>query len=118
MFQTTLARLVAQAGARWAMIAGVDGVLLETDNAAFRAEAEGLAAEYAAFYRASRKATTDTDMGALKSALLVAENAKIVFQALTADYLLIVLLTQEAHSGKAFFEMSRIAEILARELTY
>jgi predicted regulator of Ras-like GTPase activity (Roadblock/LC7/MglB family) len=117
MFQSILAKLVAQTRARWAMIVGSDGVLLETDNRFFRTEAEGLAAEYATFYRASRKAATDTDMGGLRSSMLVVDQGKLLFQVLTVDYVLILLLAGEEPAGKAFFEMTRLTEPLVQELT-
>ncbi len=116
MFQTILARLVARTGARWGMIVGCDGVLLETDDRAFRAEAEGMAAEYATFLRESRKAAGNTDMGSLLSSLLVTDQAKIVLQPLTADYFLALCLQPDAHAGRAFFEISRAAESLEEEL--
>lgn len=118
MFRSTLARLVAQAGARWAMIVGSDGVLLETDDPSFHVEAENLAAVYAAFYRASRKAATDTDMGGLHASLLVVERGKLLLQALTDDYFLLLFLAGHEHTGKAFFEMSRAATPLIHELSY
>jgi predicted regulator of Ras-like GTPase activity (Roadblock/LC7/MglB family) len=118
MFQSILARLAARAGARWAMITGADGVLLETNSGAFRAEAEGLAAEYAALFRASRKAASDTDMGGLKGSVLVTDQGKILFQTLTADYFLILFLETESHAGKAFFEISRASGPLKQELVY
>ena len=118
MFQSILAKLVVQAGARWAMIVGADGVLLETDCRSFRAEADGLAAEFAAFYRASRKAAADTDLGEIHSTTLDTDHGKILFQTLTPDYFLILLLEPEAHAGKAFFEMSRVTKPLEQELVY
>ena len=38
MFQSILSKLKTRAGARWAMIVGNDGVLLETDTPAFHAD--------------------------------------------------------------------------------
>jgi predicted regulator of Ras-like GTPase activity (Roadblock/LC7/MglB family) len=117
MFQSMLAKLVAQTHARWAMIVGSDGVLLETDNRFFRTEADCLAAEYAAYYRASRKAAADTDMGGLLSSMLVVGQGKLLFHAITSDYVLILLLAGEEPAGKAFFEMTRLSEPLVQELS-
>jgi predicted regulator of Ras-like GTPase activity (Roadblock/LC7/MglB family) len=118
MFQSILSTLVARTGARWAMIAGTDGVLLETNSEDFRAEAEGLAAEYATLYRASRKVASDTAMGALKSSVLVTDQGKTVFQTLTADYFLILALEAESYVGKTFYEISRASGTLEEELVY
>jgi predicted regulator of Ras-like GTPase activity (Roadblock/LC7/MglB family) len=118
MFQAILAKLVAQAGARWAMIVGSDGVLLETDHPSFRGEAEPMAAVYAAFYRAARKAATDTDMAGLPICLLELAAGKILLQALTTEYLLVLLLSSQEPAGKGFFEMSRVTTPLARELSF
>jgi predicted regulator of Ras-like GTPase activity (Roadblock/LC7/MglB family) len=118
MFQSILARLVAQSGARWAMIVGTDGVLLETDTKAFRSKAESLAAEYAAFFRASRKAAGDTDLGRLLHSQLVTNRGKLLFQTLTADYFLLLSLEPDAHAGKAFFEIARACGPLEEELVY
>ncbi len=118
MFQSILAKLVARADARWGMIVGNDGVLLETDNREFHSEAEGMAAEYACYFRASRKAAGDTDMGGLLSSLLVAEHGKLLIQALAADYFLVLCLEPEAHAGKAFFEISRATESIDEELVF
>jgi predicted regulator of Ras-like GTPase activity (Roadblock/LC7/MglB family) len=118
MFQTILAKLVSRADARWAMIVGSDGVLLETDKREFHSDAEGMAAEYATYVRASQKAAGDTDMGGLVSSMLVAEQGKLLIQALTADYFLVLCLEPEAHAGKAFFEISRTTESIAEELVF
>ncbi len=118
MFQATLEKLVAQTGARWAMIVGNDGVLLETDRVSFRGEAESMAAVYAAFYRAARKTATDTDMTGLPTCLLELDPGKILLQALTAEYFLVVFLSTQEPTGKAFFEMSRVKAPLARELSF
>ena len=118
MFQSILSKLVTRTGARWAMIVGVDGVLPETNSRSFRTQAEGLAAEYGLFYRASRKAAGDTDMGGLLSSLLVTQQGKLLFQTLTGDYFLILLLEPDAHAGKALYEMSRLTETIERELVF
>lgn len=116
MFQSILARLVARAGARWAMIISNDGVLLETDCRSFHTEAEGLAAVYGVCYRAARKAAGETEMGGLHRSALVTDHGKILFQTLTTEYFLILLLEPKAHAGRAFFEMSRFIEPLEQEL--
>jgi predicted regulator of Ras-like GTPase activity (Roadblock/LC7/MglB family) len=118
MFQSILAGLKIRSGARWAMIVGNDGVLLEADNAAFRTEAESLAAEYASFFRASRKAASETDMGGLNGSLLLTEQGKLLLQTLTPDYFLVLSLQAEAHAGKALFEISRAADSLEEALIY
>jgi predicted regulator of Ras-like GTPase activity (Roadblock/LC7/MglB family) len=117
MFQPILEKLVTRAGARWAMIAGTDGVLLETDRRSFHAEAEGLAPECAACYRAARKAASNSDIGVLRSSLLVTDKGKILFHFLTDEYFLVALLPADAHAGKTIFEISRVADPLAQELS-
>jgi predicted regulator of Ras-like GTPase activity (Roadblock/LC7/MglB family) len=118
MFRPILAKLVLQTGARWAMIVGGDGVLLETDNLSFRSEAEGLAAVFAACFRFCCKATSDGDLGNLRSSLLATEQGKILFQSLTDEYFLVVMLDAEAHAGKTFFEITRVTDPLAQELSF
>ncbi|MGD0309304.1 MAG: roadblock/LC7 domain-containing protein [Acidobacteriota bacterium] len=118
MFQSNLARLAARARARWVMIAGSDGVLLETDSRAFRTEAEAIAAQFASLFRISRKVAGDTESGGLQSALLVTEQGKILLQALNEDYILILFLEPDSHAGKAFFEISRAAGPIEKELRY
>jgi len=98
------------------MIVGNDGVVLETDSRSFRAEAEGLAAEFAAFCRTSLKVTIDTDMGGLHSSLLITDYGKILLQTLTPDYFLVMLLQPGAYYGKACFELSRVARPLEHQL--
>jgi predicted regulator of Ras-like GTPase activity (Roadblock/LC7/MglB family) len=117
MFQPTLEKLVAQAQARWGMIVGNDGVLLETDRKEFHQEAEALAAEYAAYIKAARKAVGDTGLGDLHQCLLATESGKILFQILTQDYFLALCLGQGSFAGKACFEISRIIEPLEKELS-
>ena len=118
MFQSILAKLRARAGARWAMIVANDGVLLETDAPAFHAAAESLAAEYATLFRASRKAAGNTDAGELHSSLLVTEQGKLLFQTLTPDYFLVLLLDNTMYAGKALFEVTRASRSLEEELVY
>ena len=117
MFQSILARLVTRSGARWAMIVGSDGVLLETHNQAFRSKAEGLAAIYATLSRALWKTAADTDMGALQDFQLTTEEGKILIRPLTGEYCLIMSLERESLSGKALFEISRASGRLERELS-
>jgi len=117
MFQPILAKLVTRTGARWAMIVGGDGVLLETDNLSFRSEAEAQAAVFAACYRASRKAASDGDLGDLRTSLLATEQGKILFQSLTEEYFLVVLLDARAHAGKTFYEITRVTPPLSQELS-
>jgi predicted regulator of Ras-like GTPase activity (Roadblock/LC7/MglB family) len=118
MFQSDLARLAARARARWVMIAGSDGVLLETDSRAFRAEAEAIAAQFASLFRISRRVAGDTESGGLKNALLVTEQGKILLRALNEEYLLILFLEPDSQAGKALFEISRAAGPLEKELRY
>ncbi len=118
MFQSLLARLVARAGARWAMIVGTDGVLLETDSRSFHTEAEGLAAEYATLYRAARKVAGDTDLGGFHNSLMVTDQGKILLQALASEYFLVLFLEPESPAGKAAFEVARASTSLAQELVY
>ena len=118
MFQPTLEKLVAQAGGRWGMIVGSDGVLLETDSKDFRREAETLAAEYAVYIKAARKAAGNTGLGGLHQCLLATDQGKILFQTLTPDYFLALCLGQSTFTGRACFEISRIIEPLGKELSF
>lgn len=118
MFQSNLAKMATRAGARWAMIAGTDGVLLETDSPAFRAEAEAFAAQFASLFRISHKVAGEVEIGELKSALLVTEQGKVLIQPLNTDYILIMFLEPTAHPGKALFEIARTEGLLEEELAY
>ncbi len=118
MFQSSLVKLAAESGARWAMIAGTDGVLLETDARAFRAEAEALAAQLTSLFRISRKVAEDVGVGCLQSALLVTDQGKIIVQPVNQDYILVLFLELDSHAGKAFFEISRAADLIEKELAY
>lgn len=118
MFQSSLARLAARAKARWVMIAGTDGVLLETDSRAFRTEAEAIAAQFAGLFRISCKVAGDTESGGLQDAILVTEQGKILLRALNEEYILILFLEPGSHAGKAFFEITRAAGPIERELRY
>jgi len=95
-----------------------DGVLLETDTPAFHAAAESLAAEYATLFRTSRKAAGNTDAGELHNSLLVTEQGKLLFQTVTPDYFLVLLLDTTVYAGKALFEVSRATGSLQEELAY
>ena len=118
MFQSNLARLAARAKARWVMIAGSDGVLLETDSRAFRMEAESIAAQFTSLFRTSRQVAGDTDSGELQSAVLATEQGKILLQALNEDYILILFLEPGSHTGTAVFEITRTAASIEKELRY
>jgi predicted regulator of Ras-like GTPase activity (Roadblock/LC7/MglB family) len=117
MFQSTLDKLVARVGARWAMIVGSDGMVLETNRRDFRKEAEAMAAEYAVFFRASRRAATGTGTGNLQRILMATEQGKILFQVLTPDYFLALFLKPASFAGKACFETDRVTGSLQKELT-
>jgi predicted regulator of Ras-like GTPase activity (Roadblock/LC7/MglB family) len=117
MFQEILQDLVVRSGARWAMIAGSDGILLETDTQGFRAEAESLAAEYAVCLRSARKAAGNTAMGAVLQTFVATERGKILFQSLNGDYFLALSLGPQSYAGKANFELGRITESLQKELS-
>jgi predicted regulator of Ras-like GTPase activity (Roadblock/LC7/MglB family) len=117
MFQETLQHLVDRAGARWAMIVGNDGILLETDKRGFRSEAEVMAAEYAVCLRAARKAAGNTEMGMLMTASLATERGKVLLQSLNGDYFLALLLEPESYAGKACYELGRVNQSLQQELS-
>ncbi len=118
MFRETLQNLVNRAGARWAMIVGSDGILLETDQKEFRTEAEAMAAEYAVCLRAARKAAGNTEMGAISQTFLAAERGKILLYNLNEDYFLAMLLEPGSYAGKACFELGRATESLQKELSF
>jgi predicted regulator of Ras-like GTPase activity (Roadblock/LC7/MglB family) len=118
MFQSVLRELVTRTEAQWAMIAGSDGVLLETDTTEFRSEAEALAAELAVLLRASRKASGNIEMGGLLTSLIDAERGKVLLRALPPDYFLAVRLEPDSYPGKAYFEINRLVEPLLKELSF
>ena len=119
MFQSILIDLVKRvSGAQWAMLVGIDGVILETSSALSVSNGEVLAAEYAIFYRASQKATSDTEVGQIKGLVLYTDRGKIVLQSLTSEYFLLMGLKPEASTGKAQFEISRARGDIERELVF
>src|SRR5687767_15763458 len=119
MFQSILIDLVKRvSGAQWAMLVGIDGVILETSSALSLSNGEVLAAEYAIFYRASQKATTETEVGEIKGLVLYTDRGKIILQSLTPEYFLLMGLKLEAYTGKARFEISRARGHIERELVF
>ena len=107
-----------RAGARWAMIVGSDGILLETDQREFRTEAEAMAAEYAVCLRAARKAAGNTEMGTVMQTFLATERGRILLHSLNGDYFLAMLLEPDSYAGKACFELGRATDSLQKELSY
>lgn len=117
MFRTILADLTARTpGARWALIVGADGVPLEADPADIGQAAELLAAEYAGLFRDCMKVTARTAAGDLRGAVLTTDRGRVVMQALTPEYFLLLCLGPQAHSGKALFEIARAREAIVEEL--
>jgi predicted regulator of Ras-like GTPase activity (Roadblock/LC7/MglB family) len=118
MFQAILSNLTKRIrGARWAMVVGVDGVLLETMPATLP-DGELFAAEYAAFYRSARRATAQTGGDDVATAALITRHGKLMFQFLTPEYFLILALDPSGNSGKASFETARVRGMLERELVF
>ncbi len=119
MFQDILARLLRNVkGARWAMVVGLDGVLLDASGPGSTTRGEALAAEYALFHRACQRLLAETASGELQNLLMITDQSKIVCQSLTPEYFLLVSLDPEGHSGRARFEISRARALLEHELVY
>ncbi len=117
MFRTVLAELTRRTpGARWALIGGADGVPLETDPADIGQAAELLAAEYAGLFCDCLKVTARTAAGELQGAVLTTDRGRVVMQALTPDYFLLLGLGPQGHTGKALFEIARAREAIVEEL--
>jgi predicted regulator of Ras-like GTPase activity (Roadblock/LC7/MglB family) len=115
MFRTILGSLTARVeGARWAMVAGSNGGLVESSPQGFD-DAEVIAAEYALLYRAMRR-TVAAQGDELTSATITTDRGKMLFHFLTPDYFLVMALHPASHSGKAAFEVSRARGSLEREL--
>lgn len=117
MFKAILADLLARVkGARWAMVVGVDGVMLEATPTHNHTSAEVLAAEYAVFFRACQKVISETRAGEFQSLVFFTTHGKVMFEFLTAEYFFLMGLDPEGHTGRARFEISRARSQLEREL--
>lgn len=117
MFQTILADLTGRTpGARWALIVGADGVPLESDPADVGQAGELLSAEYAGLFRDCLQVTARTAAGDLQFAVLTTDRGRVVMQALTPEYFLLLCLAPQAHTGKALFEIARAREAIVEEL--
>lgn len=115
MFNMILGNLTQRVqGARWAMVAGSNGGLVESAPAGF-ADADVIAAEYALLYRAMRR-TLAADGDEFENATITTDRGKMLFQFLTPDYFLLMALNPACPSGKAAFEVSRARAPLEREL--
>jgi len=119
MFQTALAELVSRLpGSEWAMIVGLDGVVLEVSHNELRKEAEMLAAEYANLMRASCNTAGRTSIGKVDGLALSTEKGKLMLQSLTPDYILLLRVQPTVLVGKALFEIFRTREAIVGELTF
>jgi predicted regulator of Ras-like GTPase activity (Roadblock/LC7/MglB family) len=118
MFQAILETLLQRTrGARWAMVVGTDGVLLDAAPRGLP-DAEILAAEFASLYRGARKSLAATGGEDLSSVTLLSRKGKLIFQFLTPEYFLMLDLGPTGNSGRASFEIARICGMLERELVF
>jgi predicted regulator of Ras-like GTPase activity (Roadblock/LC7/MglB family) len=115
IFSTLLARVE---GAEWAMVVGLDGIVLESTPAALAPRSDQLAAEYAALVRASQRATAQLGAGTFRGSLLFAAESKIVLEILTPEYFLAMGLSSAGHAARARFEIGRARDLLERELVF
>ncbi|MFH1574343.1 MAG: roadblock/LC7 domain-containing protein [Acidobacteriota bacterium] len=119
MFRSALTHLTSRLpGAEWAMIVGLDGVLLETGSERSPQEAELLAAEYATLLRSSRGVANRTALGELDGMVLATHNGRVMLQSLTPDYFLLLHVQESVLTGKALFEISRTRQALREDLSF
>ena len=119
MFPDILSTLLGRIeGSEWAMVVGLDGIVLESAPAAMGSGADQLAAEYASLVRVSQRATAQLGAGTFRGSLLFATESKIVLEILTPEYFLAMGLTSAGHAARARFEISRARDLLERELVF
>jgi len=119
VFQSILADLLGRVqGAEWAMVVGVDGVVLETTPASPGDFSELRAAVYATFVRACQRAALESRVGDLEGSIVFAARTKILIEMLTPEYFLLFGLSNDGNTGHARFEITRARDLLERELTY
>jgi len=119
MFKPILEKLLDRIpGAQWAVVVGVDGVVIDSSSRAQPPELEILAADYSTQLRSWQRIAEETGTGGVQGSLIFTERGKIVFQMITPDYFLLVGLDEAGISGKARFEVTRSRPEFERELAF
>lgn len=119
MFRSILENLVREvAGARWAIVVGADGVVLEAGLGASGpgVPVETLAAEYALFMKACEGVLAQTGGETLDGFTLSTAESKVVLQPLTPEYFLVMGLDSSGMAGQARHKISRIQPDLERRI--
>jgi len=117
MLHETLTRLLRNVkGAEWAMVVGLDGVLLDACGSPAASCSETVAAEYALLYRACQRVVTETAVGIPQSFAMTTDRSKVLIQTLGPECFLLMSLDSDQPSGRARFEIARARVLLERDL--
>jgi uncharacterized protein len=116
MFREILVKLMNDVkGARWAIVAGGDGVPVDASSEA-SVSTETLAAEYAFFVRACQRVLAETGGDELRGFELLTNRGKVILEPLTPEYFLLMGLEPEGYTGQARFEILRARSLMEQEL--
>jgi predicted regulator of Ras-like GTPase activity (Roadblock/LC7/MglB family) len=102
-------------GADAALIAGMDGIIVERAAKAEAQDLDGLAVEYATLLRRSRHAADDTGLGELQEMLAVTDRHVLLVKLLSNDYFVLLALPPETNVGRARYELRRAQLLLQPE---
>jgi predicted regulator of Ras-like GTPase activity (Roadblock/LC7/MglB family) len=95
-----------------AIVLGHDGLLIDSQSGP-GVDAEDIAARIPAIIGAADELGTATARGELRTAVLEHQNGLAIVSVLSADAILLVLVTPRANIGKLLFELRRNREHIA-----
>lgn len=117
MFESSLARVVSQVGARGAAVLGLDGLTIDAVDATGQLVApEEAAREYASVFKQLAGVAESMEVGAVTDFTAEGAEETLLVRLLTPQYAAVLRIPTEAPPGKGRFYLRVVAPDIVREM--
>lgn len=117
MFESSLARVVSQIGARGAAVLGLDGLTIDAVDATGKLVApEDAAREYALVFKQLAGVAESMEIGAVTDFTVEGADETLLLRLLTPQYVAVLRISNEVPPGKGRFYLRVVAPDIVREL--
>jgi predicted regulator of Ras-like GTPase activity (Roadblock/LC7/MglB family) len=97
------------------MLVGTDGLPIEKVVRKETLNVELLVAEFTTILRNTAQTASEVEAGPLDELILLTERVVVLIKAITAEYFLMIILSEGANIGRARFELKKAKYILEKE---
>jgi len=117
VFESSLARVVSQVGARGAAVLGLDGLTIDAVDATGQLVApEDAAREYASVFKQLAGVAESMEVGAVTDFTVEGAEETLLVRLLTPQYAAVLRIPNEVPPGKGRFYLRVVAPDIVREL--